>query len=73
MDVSFWNILNPFWDYDDFLIEITDTICHELAHMIFWEHGEEHTELTNAIKEYISTNLKVYKLELKLGRVSGYL
>lgn len=64
--LSRWNILNPFWDYDDFLLEITDTICHELAHMIIWEHGEEHTELTNAIKEYISANLEVYKLELKL-------
>lgn len=67
--LSHWHILNPFWDYDDFLIEITDTICHELAHMIFWKHGEEHTELTNALKNYVSISLSLYKLELKCNKV----
>lgn len=26
--------------------DIINTICHEFAHMEYWEHGEEHTNLT---------------------------
>ena len=25
---------------------LIETICHELAHLFIWEHGEEHTRLT---------------------------
>lgn len=28
------------------IYSLVETICHELAHLFIWEHGEEHTQLT---------------------------
>lgn len=37
---------------EDFIVKVTDTICHELAHMTHWHHKKTHKELT---KQYIHT------------------
>jgi len=42
-------------------IEIINTICHEFAHMEYWEHGEEHTKLINNYMLIISESLNIRK------------
>lgn len=52
--LSRWNHIDQLWlmDHEDH-IEIIDTICHELAHLLCFEHCKEHTELTAAFKDHV--------------------
>jgi predicted SprT family Zn-dependent metalloprotease len=38
------------------LSTILDTIAHELAHLIEWDHGPSHRRLTSAIKVWLERN-----------------
>ena len=40
------------WWRDEDYEELVDTICHEFAHMLAWDHGDRHASLTKKfIKE----------------------
>jgi predicted SprT family Zn-dependent metalloprotease len=43
--------------------ELIDTICHELAHTLYWEHGEEHTEITELFTRIVENTLKIRELD----------
>lgn len=49
------------WDKDDYE-DLIDTICHEFAHMFYWEHGDNHTNLTEKFKALVFSNLKLTNL-----------
>lgn len=38
------------------IYSLIETICHELAHLFIWEHGEAHAELT---KEFMRLFVKI--------------
>jgi hypothetical protein len=29
--------------------DLVETICHEIAHLFFWDHSQEHTKLTSEL------------------------
>ena len=65
--LSKWNLEVSDWLIDEEDInEIVDTICHEFAHMFFWNHDDDHKGLTNAFKSYVLSELKIRFLEKKL-------
>jgi hypothetical protein len=49
------------------IMDIIDTICHELAHIRVWEHGDAHNELTDRYKAYV--HAERHKPYLKLKKV----
>lgn len=70
--LSKWNLdCGPisWWDKED-IEELIDTIAHEFAHMTFWEHGERHSELTNAYKEVILSQLEIERCENILNQIA---
>lgn len=69
--LSKWNLdCGRFWEQED-IIELIDTICHEFAHMFFWEHGEDHTKMTKAMKQCCLSQLKIEYLNEKVGKYYG--
>lgn len=45
------DMCDGWWSNEDY-DELLDTICHEFAHMLAWEHGKRHTNITEIfIKE----------------------
>lgn len=57
--LSKWNLdCGPakWWDNEDFE-ELIDTICHEFAHMYYWEHGENHAKIKEAFKVIVKSEL----------------
>lgn len=57
------------WDKED-VEELIDTISHEFAHMSFWDHGENHSELTNAYKTMILSQLQIERYENILSKIA---
>ncbi|MGE5438136.1 MAG: SprT-like domain-containing protein [Syntrophothermus sp.] len=45
--------------------EIINTVCHELAHLIFWEHGKNHTKVTKLFSKIVNGNLRLMYLNSK--------
>ena len=43
-------IEKPEWAINNFF-ELIDTICHELAHMTYHDHSQNHKDLTNKYKD----------------------
>lgn len=37
--------------------QLIETICHEIAHLTYWEHNKEHKELTNMLYNTTIENL----------------
>lgn len=37
--------------------QLIETICHEIAHMYIWEHGKDHTQLTNELYDSVIKSL----------------
>lgn len=62
--ISRWNHVDSEWlaDKED-LVEIIDTICHELAHLISMRHDELHKRATKAFKTIVLTKLEIMELE----------
>lgn len=66
--LSKWNLdCGPihWWDEED-INELIDTICHEFAHLLFWEHGENHTKATKEFTKVVKSSLKIRELENRL-------
>ena len=69
--LSKWNLdCGPihWWDEED-IHELVETICHEFAHIIYWEHGKEHTELTEVFTRFVENKLRIRELDEKLNRL----
>jgi len=47
--------------------EIIEVICHELAHMLFWDHSEDHTEATKLFKTVVKSELTIRSIESLLA------
>lgn len=48
--LSLYNLTYDNYDLDKFdILEIINTICHEIAHSIHYLHGEDHLELTQEL------------------------
>lgn len=59
---------DPKWWFDmETLLDLLDTICHELAHMTYWEHSPEHKELT---AKYLEKVMVIYNNYQKLAQVA---
>lgn len=64
--LSRWNLdCGCFWEEDDYN-ELIDTICHEFAHLYFWEHGKEHDETTVAMVQKVKAELKIRECKARL-------
>lgn len=37
--------------------QLIETICHEIAHLYLWEHGKDHTALTNELYDTVIASL----------------
>lgn len=46
----------PYSPYSD--NQLIETICHEIAHLYIWEHGKEHTALTNELYNAVINSIK---------------
>jgi predicted SprT family Zn-dependent metalloprotease len=44
------------------IIEILDTICHELAHILFFNHSDEHKNTTENFKTIVIHELEACDL-----------
>ena len=45
--------------------DVINTICHELAHMVYNDHGQQHKDLTLKFEDIVLENLKhnnIYKI-----------
>lgn len=49
-------------DNDD-IDELIDTICHEFAHLLFWNHNEEHAKTTKAFVNLVKCHLEIEQLD----------
>ncbi len=69
--LSKWNLdcgRIEWWDNEDFDLLI-ETICHEFAHMFFWNHGEDHSRLTEDFKTLVKLSLEKHYLENQLQQM----
>lgn len=46
------------WNHDN-LGQLIDTIAHEIAHIMVWEHNKEHTHIKMLLKKIIKINLEI--------------
>lgn len=46
--------------------ELLDTICHEFAHLLFWNHDEDHKETTQLFLTLVKSNLEIERLKYLL-------
>lgn len=67
ISLSKWNLYVSDWliDQED-IAEIIDTICHEFAHMYYWEHSKDHEEATETMKRVVNSELKLRELQMML-------
>lgn len=42
-------------------------LCHEFAHMLFWEHGDNHTEVTELFKTVVINKLQMREINKQLN------
>ena len=62
-------IEKPNWSIRYFF-ELIDTICHELAHMTYHDHSQNHKDLTNKYKDLF---YEKYGLKSEPDQVANYL
>lgn len=58
------------WWEDEDIDDLINTICHELAHMLFWDHSTEHTETTKAMFDMVKSELEIRRLNKQLENLS---
>lgn len=62
-----------FTGYSDVLIaHLLDTLAHELAHLVHWEHDHKHYKLTARINIKFAAVLKKYKIKDTYGIFKVY-
>jgi len=56
--------ISPSFIEEEDVNNIIETICHELAHVLYFDHSEKHKELTESFYKIVNLCLKIDNIDL---------